>query len=296
MDRRGFLKFAVGAVVGVSFTPIPWKLMDDVAIWTQNWPWVPEPEKGATSYRNIPGGLSNCGCGLRVRLIETKRAVTVSGNPDNPASQGGICPLCASSLQYFYNKDVRIPSPMKREGTTWKSISWDEALKIVADKLKAERDKGNAQAVALITGDADTATNALLGRFMAAYGSPNVLHIPSVDDTSSMIARLMYGLDGTMGYDLEESDFVVSFGSRLIEGWGTPVASMIAFEKWRGQSAASKTTLVQVEPNLSLTASKADMWLAIAPGTETALAPGHGACDHQGGSIQQIRFGKNVWL
>jgi anaerobic selenocysteine-containing dehydrogenase len=275
MDRRGFIKFAAGAVVGLHLTPIPWKLMDDVAIWTQNWPWVPEPEGGATSYRNVSGGLSDCGCGLRIRLIEGKRAVTVSGNPDHPVSQGGLCPLCASSLQYFYNKGVRISSPMKREGTGWKPISWNEAINLLADKLKTERNKGKAYTAALITGGADTATNALLRRFMAAYGSPNVLHAPSCEDTNDMIRRLMFGQEGTMGYDLEEADFVISFGSGIIEGWGSPVASMRAFEKWRESSGANhKATLVQVEPNLSITASKADVWLPVNPGTEGALALG----------------------
>ncbi len=106
IDRRGFLKFAVGAVVGLHLTPIPWKLMDDIAIWTQNWPWVPDPNGGAISYRNVSGGLSDCGCGLRVRLVDNKRAVLMAGNPDHPLSQGGVCPTCASSLQYFYTKDL----------------------------------------------------------------------------------------------------------------------------------------------------------------------------------------------
>ena len=37
-NRRNFIKLLVGGAVGVHLTPLPWKLMDDIAIWTQNWP------------------------------------------------------------------------------------------------------------------------------------------------------------------------------------------------------------------------------------------------------------------
>ena len=46
MTRRNFIKFAVGGTAGIGLTPLPYKLIDDVAIWTQNWPWVPVPPKG----------------------------------------------------------------------------------------------------------------------------------------------------------------------------------------------------------------------------------------------------------
>ena len=46
VSRRNFIKFAVGGAAGIGLTPLPYKLMDDVAIWTQTWPWVPVPPVG----------------------------------------------------------------------------------------------------------------------------------------------------------------------------------------------------------------------------------------------------------
>ena len=46
IDRRSFLAFVLGGAAGTTLSPLPWKLTDDLAIWTQNWPWTPVPEDG----------------------------------------------------------------------------------------------------------------------------------------------------------------------------------------------------------------------------------------------------------
>ena len=43
INRRNFVKLAVGAAVGTGLTPLPWKLMDDSAIFSQNFPWLTVP-------------------------------------------------------------------------------------------------------------------------------------------------------------------------------------------------------------------------------------------------------------
>ena len=271
LARRSFIKFAVGAVVGIHVTPIPWKLMDDVAIWTQNWPWVPDPKGGAISYRNISGGLTDCGCGLRVRLVNDKRAVLLAGNPDHPLSKGGLCPMCAASLQYIYNTDVRLTTPMMKTGGSWLEISWDEAMKMLTGKLADLRKSETPEKAAMVTGNLNTATTAVFRRFMEAYGSPNVLSMPSMRNTNEFVAKAMFGVDGGLGYDLAGSDFVLSFGSGIAEGWGADVYAMAAYEKLLENPDAK---LVQVESNLSNTADKANEWVPIAPGADAALALG----------------------
>jgi anaerobic selenocysteine-containing dehydrogenase len=74
-----------------------------------------------------------------------------------------------------------------------------------------------------------------------------------------------------LGFDLANSDYVVSFGTPLLENFGSPVATRKAFASWRG---FPKNTgfLAQVESRASVTASQADLWLACRPGTEGALA------------------------
>ena len=49
ITRRNFIASVIGGVVGIQVTPLPWKITDDAAIWTQNWPWVPVPATGAVT-------------------------------------------------------------------------------------------------------------------------------------------------------------------------------------------------------------------------------------------------------
>ena len=46
INRRNFIKLIAGGAVGTGLSPIPWKLIDDVSIFTENFPWVPVPPVG----------------------------------------------------------------------------------------------------------------------------------------------------------------------------------------------------------------------------------------------------------
>jgi anaerobic selenocysteine-containing dehydrogenase len=89
-------------------------------------------------------------------------------------------------------------------------------------------------------------------------------------DSYEMTLHKMQGAQGTAGFDVENSDFILSFGSGIIDGWGSPV------RMFRANSALKKNegSIVQVEPRLSNTAAKSDSWVPVKPGTETALALG----------------------
>ena len=273
LDRRAFIKFTVGGVVGTMLSPIPWKLTDDVAIWTQNWPWVPNPPNGANSYKSTISPFQSDCAGVSVRLIDDKRAITMAGVPDNPVNGGGMSAIDLSGVQYHYNQAVRVKSPMVFRNGAFRAISWEEAMGIFIGKLKTLRAQGTPEKVALVEGSAPGTMKDLLGRFMACYGSPNYMSMPSASDTEAQILKLMYGASGTMGYDLENADFIISFGCGLLEGWGSQ-RTLLAFKDWKQEGNQEKATLVQVAANSSATSSKADQWLAIAPGTEGAVALG----------------------
>ena len=102
LGRRAFLQFAAGAVGGTLLTPIPWQLMDDSAIWSQNWWWRPSPERGEITKVATTCMLCDGGCGIQARLVNKNRAILLEGNPKNPVNAGGICPLGAAGLQFFY--------------------------------------------------------------------------------------------------------------------------------------------------------------------------------------------------
>jgi anaerobic selenocysteine-containing dehydrogenase len=272
IDRRSFLALTIGGAAGTALTPLPWKLTDDSSIWSQNWPWTPVPAKGENSYAYTSCTLCPGGCGLMVRMVGD-RAVKIEGLEGHPVNDGGVCVLGLSGLQLLYGP-TRVKAPMKRVGQRgaghWKKISWEQALDEVAEKLGKLRGDNQSHTVACIAGSKQGTVAALFKRFMTVYGSPNVMTIPSANDTLEMTLQVMHGVEAQAGYDLENADYILSFGSGLIEGWGSPVRMFKANSAWRD----SGVKVVQVEPRLSNTAAKADQWIPINPGTEAALAMG----------------------
>ncbi len=268
--RRSFLAFLIGGAAGTALSPLPWKLTDDISIWTQTWPWTPVPPDGEYTYVNSVCTLCPGGCGITVRKVDN-RAVKIEGMAGHPVNDGGICILGASGLQLLYGPR-RVKAPMRRVGERgegkWETLSWDEAIAAAADKLGRIRSAGNPQGVACMVGDRYGTVPSLFERFMTAYGSPNFMPDATIKDSYRITLNLMHGKNAIPGFDVENADFVVSFGSGVIEGWGSPVRMFLAHGKWKDENK----TLVQVEPRLSNTAAKANKWVAVRPGTEAVLA------------------------
>jgi anaerobic selenocysteine-containing dehydrogenase len=272
IDRRSFLALSIGSTAGIHLTPLPWKLMDDMSIWTQNWPWTPVPKDGAVSYVNSVCGLCPAGCGIRVRKIDN-RAVKIEGLAGHPVNDGRICGLGLSGLQLLYG-GTRVKTPLKRMGERgagqWQKITWKQAIDEISKKLSEQRKAGNPQTLGAICSAERGTTSQLLNRFLTVYGSPNFLRTPSVQSSYEMTAAIMNSSSGTVGFDLENADYILSFGSGLLDGWVSPVRMIRAHSIWKD----NKTRVVQIEPRLSHTAAKADQWIAINPGTNAALALG----------------------
>ncbi len=271
IDRRSFIALSLGAGVGINFTPLPWKLTDDLSIWTQNWPWTPVPEKGKVSYVRSVCTLCPGACGIMVRKVNN-RAVRIEGMQNHSASNGGICSLGLSGLQYLYGP-ARVKTPLKREGKRgegkWKAVGWDEALNAVTKQLADLRANDDPQSVVWITGTEQGTVSSLIDRFLTVYGSPNFIRPAGANDTIEQAIYLTQGQLGNVGYDLENADFILSFSVGMLDGWGAPVRML------RLHGNRNKTrTIVQIEPRLSDTAAKADQWIGINPGTEGALALG----------------------
>ena len=101
--RRNFMKFVAGGIGGTLLSPLPWKLIDDIAIWTQNWPWVPVPAKGKVSAVNSVCLLCSGACGIEVRKAGD-RVVKIEGRSNYPVNRGALCPLGMAGQQILYNE------------------------------------------------------------------------------------------------------------------------------------------------------------------------------------------------
>jgi anaerobic selenocysteine-containing dehydrogenase len=279
IKRRNFIQLLAGGVAGIHLTPLPWKLMDDISIWTQNnWPWVPKPQEGPFTHEKTVCTLCPGGCGIEVRKV-SGRPVKIEGRTDYPVNPGGICPLGAGGLQLLYNETIRVTAPMKRVGprgaNQFQPISWTEALSILAERISNLRKEGRPEALAALDGSGrGSAQGALVQRLLESVGSPNYFRSPTIEDTYDTANLLMLGVPGPMAYDLENADYILSVGPALIEGWGAPGRVIAAWGQWHAPESGKGPKVVQVESRASRTASKADGWLAPRPGTESALALG----------------------
>ncbi len=272
IGRRSFLSFLLGGAAGTALSPLPWKLMDDSSIWTQMWPWTPVPEDGEVSYVNSSCTLCPGGCGITVRKIDD-RAVKIEGMSGHPVNNGGLCLLGLSGLQLLYGP-TRVKTPMKRVGKRgqgrWEKISWKDAVSQVAETLGDLREKGQSHTVGFIS-DSDRGTvPRLCERFLTVYGSPNLMRTSSIIDSYELTLYLMQGAQALPGFDFENANFILSFGSGILDGWGSPVRMFRANSTWCNTGGK----VIQIEPRLSNTAAKSDKWIPINPGTEAALALG----------------------
>ncbi|WP_045222934.1 menaquinone reductase molybdopterin-binding-like subunit QrcB [Desulfonatronum thioautotrophicum] len=266
LNRRSFLTFAAGGVAGTLFTPVIWKSIDDTAIWTQNWPWIPRLEYGARAYAATTCKLCPAGCGLNIRTAGG-RPVAAEGRTDHPLSQGGICPLGAAAVQLLY-LPARIKGPMQKQADgTHQPISWDEAETLLKEKLAEQR--GKKDAVVCVSGDENGTINELFSALLGGLGSEACYQMPGERQVASRVLR-----QGSIGYDLENADLVLAFGPDLLDSWGTIVRNKKAFGAAHpiGEEASAK--YVYVGPMQNITGGAAEQWITVAPGMEGVLALG----------------------
>lgn len=279
VGRRAFLQFTAGVVGGTLFTPLPWKLAADSAKWTQNWPWEPSPERGEITSVSTTCPFCDGGCGVNVRLVDGRRAILIEGNPKHPVNRGGVCALAASGLQRLY-APYRLKGPMKQtkkrgDVDGFQPISWTDAIAELAKAMGDLRGQGHPEGLACITGAPHNSMYALWQRFFATYGSPNLFSMPSELDGQKLAAYSVFGKAAPVSFALERASYVLSFGADLLEGWGTFGRIQTAYGMWQEKARKGEPVrLVQVDPRCSLTASKADDWVAVKPGSESALALG----------------------
>lgn len=216
------------------------------------------------------------GCGLDVRVVGG-RAVKIEGNPLHPLNQGVCCLRGQTSLEALYSPE-RLERPRlqldPRGDGDWKEISWDEALDILAQKLAELRSSGMPHSLALLHGELRGQMRGLVNRFMQAFGSPNTINQSSLAEAATRQAMfLTQGINGLPVYDLNNANYVMTFGGNLLEANRNVIAYLgsAAFMR-RGRPQRGK--LVAVHPRLSLTGAKADEWIPIRPGTYAALALG----------------------
>lgn len=247
------------------------------------WKWVQFPSAEKPNEpgleRWIPTVCGQCtgGCGILVRVIDGW-AVNIAGNPLHPVNRGTLCPKGIAGLQGLYDPD-RIRSPLKRIGQRgegrFEPIPWDEALRLVSESLRDLRQKGEPHHLVLLGGRYRGLMRSLWDRFLNAFGSPNY-----IDNQFRWEEPPLEGFFLTQGthdlpaYDIENAQYILSFGSGILESHWSPVQMLRGYGHFRRGRPGLRGKLVQIESRLSFTGIKADEWVPVKPGAEGILALG----------------------
>ncbi|MBN2159309.1 MAG: molybdopterin-dependent oxidoreductase [Spirochaetes bacterium] len=262
IERKDFLKIGGGAVLGgltgYVFSGAPFLGMQWLFEWTQD---QHVPPGGSESYLKTLCEACPDKCEMSIRMIG-ERAVKIE------TSHSG-CPFGQNALQLLYHAE-RIDAPLKRTGkkgtvkaSAFERVSWESALKDISVRMNKLIGEKKGHLIAGINKDYNLSA-ALLDRMLKAAGSSSAFYEPSLKSLTQA------ALGGYVDYDFANTDYILSFGARLLEGWGSPCAMNRAFVDWKKKG----TKLVHVDTIRTRTASIADQWLPIKPGTEAVLALG----------------------
>ena len=263
MSRRTFLWLTGGSSIALAANE-PRKLVNKLI------PKVIPPEDirpgnwqlFATTCRECPAG-----CGIHL-WHRDGRVTKAEGNPDHPLNRGGLCARGQSSLQGLYDPD-RVQQVMSRgrEGKE-QNRTFDQALAEISARLSA------GGRVALISSLQTGTLSEVMRGFARAFGPERLLFYEAFDYEPLKAAHeWLFGLPVIPSYDLEGSDFILSFAADFLETWLTPVAFARQFATMHAFRPGQKMNrMAYVGPRFSMTAANADEFLQVPPGSERLVA------------------------
>ena len=228
------------------------------------------PRREKKSYTIVPTTCFNCesACGLTAYVDkETNEIRKFEGNPYHPGSRGRNCAKGPATINQIKDHD-RILYPLKRKGKRgdgqWERVSWDEALDIIAGRIRRAIQEGRNNEVAYHVGR--PGHEGYANRVLQAWGVDG--HNSHTNICSSG-ARFGYNI--WYGYDRPSPDhanakFILLISAHLESGhYFNPHAQRIIEGKMKGAKLAT------MDPRLSNTASMSDYWMPTYPGSEAAV-------------------------
>jgi hypothetical protein len=270
ITRRDLLKFAGGTALGLLFTPVPWKMLDDTAIWTQNWELIPKLPRGPISHRLSACTLCPAGCAPRARCVGGM-PISLQGIAEHGAPHGVLCPVGLAGHHVATNP-LRLSVPVafscREDQAVLSATTAGEVARRLAEAIRS-REPG--ERVAILDCRPGRVVSGAYRRFLRGINEGEYLTTHTGDDlTAEHLGALLRRPPLAVGFDLAHADLILSAGVPLFDGWGTPecMAELLAAQR------RSACTIIQVESCRSRTASQARCWLPTRPGSELSFALG----------------------
>lgn len=211
-------------------------------------------------------------CGLLVRKVHG-RVVKIEGHPAHPRNQGTLCPKGISQIMALYDPN-RVKAPLirtnkKGQPGEWRQASWEEALKLAGDKIKAARQKDPRLLV--WQKGRSKAKNFYDKAFVEASGAIKLHHGGFCSDAGYRACEYTIGMHGVLHPDFRYARYVLSWGWNVTNSGGNKLC-WITWPRQLVQAKERGLKLVAIDPRLRGPANFADDWLPIRPGTDLALA------------------------
>ena len=211
--------------------------------------------------------------GLVVRVMEG-RARKIEGNIDYPVNVGKHSARCEAGLQALYNPD-RIRGPLVRAGERgtgqFEEISWTDAIGRLTFHLQNIQQARGQQGVVVATNPIGGHHGLVVSSFAKQFGARHVPYEPVEYTNLNAAIKTVFDQDRIPNFDIENSQFILSFGADFLNTWGSPVSYGRGYGKFR-QGDRERGTHYHVDSRFSMTAANADKWIPVKPGTEGLLA------------------------
>ena len=213
-------------------------------------------------------------CSLAVTITTTaagRRITGIDGSPDNTFTDGWICAKVKRHAQRVYAPE-RVLTPLVRTGAKgsgeFREATWQEALDLVAERMHSAIERTGPEAMVAFTYNSSAAVlerSSFTEAFFAATGATIVEH-------TICAATMGAAWDSVYG-DMESADPREVVHSKLVVIWGAnPTVSNTHFPPLVRQAAKAGAKVVVIDPRATAMAARADLHLAIRPGTDVVLA------------------------
>jgi len=220
------------------------------------------------NYDNVHTTCPYCGAGCRF-FLQVLDGDIIGLLPDrsHPVSQGKLCIKGWNAHEFVTSKD-RLTKPLIRKGGGFRETSWDEALEVIARRLKEyPPDAVGVLASAKCTNE----ENYLMQKFArVVLGTNNVDHCARLCHASTVVGLVKSFGSGAMTNsipELEQAKCIFIIGSNTAEQHPL-VARFIVRAKEKG------AVLIVADPRRITLTRNADFHLPQRPGTDVALLNG----------------------
>jgi anaerobic selenocysteine-containing dehydrogenase len=228
------------------------------------------PKKDRRHYWIIPTICFNCesACGLLAYVDKEKMDVRkVEGNPMHPGSRGRTCAKGVVTPNQLEDPD-RILYPLRRTGARgageWARVSWDEALTEIGGRIRKAIQEGRRHELMYHVGR--PGEDGYANRVLQAWGVDGHNSHTNVCSSSARLGHFLWTGADRPSPDYANAQTILLLSSHLETGhYFNPHAQRIVDAQSHG------ATVITIDPRLSNTSAKSDLWLPAYSGTEGAL-------------------------